>query len=248
MTSVSRYLVNVLPELGIRKPIFTKHFVPNDDDLGAMRNSLNKVDPRMLAVQMALTDPRQVEVETKKFILDRSDLWNDLTTNSGLAIILPIGEQRVSLIKPNGGSNEPVHLRFFNDGLETIFNPKGKPDFKLEPFKNKHFDEIQTGSPVYNNLKELVIRYDVQTSPEVRTEILGLMNEIIEPFAKQSKTDRMSNVFNSILMEHPFSPNFDLVFKLDNQGKLTDISVYEPLASSAELKKPNFFLVATSAA
>jgi hypothetical protein len=250
MTSVNRYLVDVLPKFGIPKPVFTRHLLPSDNGLGEIIGSLGTLDPRILAAKMALADdPKDVKDEAKSFILDTSRSWNNFTANNpDLALIIPIGEQRVSLIKPNGGSNEPVHLRFFNDGLETIFNPKGKPDFKLEPFKNKHFDEIQTGSPVYNNLKELVIRYDVQTSPEVRTEILGLMNEIIEPFAKQSKTDRMSNVFNSILMEHPFSPNFDLVFKLDNQGKLTDISVYEPLASSAELKKPNFFLVATSAA
>lgn len=199
----------------------------------------------MLAAKMALPgSKRAVEDQAKEFIYDTSDSWNSVTANNpDLAIILPIGNQKVSLVKANGDT-KPVSLRFFNDGLETIFNPSDNPDFKLEPFKNKRFDEIQTGFPVYKNLKELVIRYDIQTSPEARAKLLDLMNDILEPFAKQSKADRKSNTFNSILMEHPLSPNFDLVFKLDNRGKLADIVIYEPLATSDELKTPNFFLIA----
>jgi hypothetical protein len=249
MTSVNRYLVSALPKFGIPKPVFTRHSVPNDNGLGEIIESLGTLDPRILAAKIALADdPKDVTDEAKSLILDTSHSWSDFTANNpNLAIILPIGKQKVSLVKANGDSGKPVSLRFFNNGFETVFSPDDNPEFRLETFVNQHLDEIQTGSPVYNNLKELVIRYDVQTSPEVRTEILGLMNEIIQPFANQSKIDRQSNHFNSILMEHPFSPNFDLVFKLDNQGKLTDILIYEPLASSAELENPDFFLVARSA-
>lgn len=248
MTSVNLYLVNVLPKLGIPKPVFTKHLVPNDSGLGEIIGSLDTLDPRILAAKMALAyDPRDVQDKAKSFILDTSPSWNNLTANNpNLAIILPIGTQKVSLVKANGDSAKPVSLRFFNDGDETIFNPDGNPDFKLERLRNKYFDEIITGSPIYEELKNLVLRYEVQT-PEARTQTLGLMNDIIQPFANQSKIDRQSNHFNSILMEHPFSPNIDLVIKLDDKGKLTDISIYEPLASSAELESPDFFLVARSA-
>lgn len=248
MTSVIRYLVNVLPELGIFRPVLKEHRVPSGRGLGEIIGLLDTLDPRIIAAKMAVAhDLRDVQDEARSLILDISPSWNDLTANNpDLAIILPIGTQKVSLVKATGDSAKPVALRFFNNGLETIFNPDDNPDFKLEPFKNKYFDEITTGSPVYEELKNLVLRYEVQT-PEARTQTLGLMNDIIQPFAKQSKTDRQSNTFNSILMVHPFSSNFDLVFKLDNQGQLTDILIYEPLASSAELENPDFVLVARSA-
>jgi hypothetical protein len=248
MTSVNRYLVSALPKFGIPKSVFTRHSVPSDNGLGEIIESLGTLDPKILAAKIALADdPKDVKDEAKSLILDTSHSWNDLTANNpNLAIILPIGEQKVSLVRANGNNAKPVSIRFFHDGLETVFNPDDNPDFRLEPFKNKHLDEIEVGSPIYNDLKELVLRYEVQ-APEARTQTLELMNEIIKPFAEQSKTKRQSNTFNSILMEHPFSPNIDLVIKLDNKGKLTDILIYEPLASSAELENPDFFLVARSA-
>jgi len=246
MTSLSNYVLSVLPKLGITQPQITKHTTDDDSGLAKMVEVLDSnLDPRRLAAKMALVDdPKRVLTETGGFIREASPVFSGiLNADSSLAIIIPVAEQKVGLLKPNPDLRKPVSLRFFNEGLETVFNPDADPELSLQNFKTSHFEEISVNTKA---LKELIIKYDIQTSAEARNDIFKQISKILEPLAEQSKHDRKANNFNSLIMAHPLNSNFDLLFKINNQGKLTDIAIYEPLATKAELEKPNFFLIAES--
>lgn len=248
MTALSNYILSVLPKLGITQPVISRHIT--DSSFGEMVQVLDsKLDPRRLAAKMALADgSNKILAETKEFIADTSREWNKLLRGSDFAIIIPVDEQKVSLLKPNHSEVKPVSLRFFNQGLETVFDPDADPALSLQEFRTSRFDEIPINTKPYNALKELIIKYDIQSTNEAREDILKKISQIIEPLAEQSKLDRKANNFNSLTMAHPFNSNFDLLFKINNQGNLSDISIYEPLASKDEFKNPNFFLIAESRA